>query len=333
MNDGGRHLCLARCAVIYRRKINWIRNLKVKRKTILAIVGAVIAWLLLFNLPFNTPLSTNAQAMFDEYHSMLADSPVVAKLQTLETLVVESERLCDTSTSDCLEWLRAQNLQSIQAEDLARAIIAADNFALSHVYNLEEPFLPYSGLYRGIQSYFSRVLNQPELWQPLVADIHQWCNQQMDLVGYIVCIGTYEHALNLGDYLIAQGQLQLQPLAALNDKALRNALIGEWVFVNTYAVESLEKQSLGWKYWLLPKLARMAIINPNRMVNTSALEIQQVLRYLNGENVSYELFPCINCGFAGNVLHQVSTPNLTAYIDRHRALQHRLGSFGNSANP
>ncbi|MEP4547417.1 MAG: hypothetical protein ABJ000_14665 [Saccharospirillum sp.] len=299
-----------------------------KKKGLFALISSLVLWLALFNLSFDTPLSKESQALFDEYFLQMGDSPAVSELAKLKSLVVETPRLCDTSTQDCLAWLAEQSLQSAQAEDLARMIIAGRNFRVSKVPGIEDPLLPYGDLYKAIQSYQSRVLNDATLWGPLVVDLQHWCNQQMDLVGYISCIAMIEDTLDVGEYLVKKGRLTVIPEVILTDDAIRLPLIGEWIQVNAYISGSFEKETFGWKYWVMPKLARRYFVDVNAMVNASADEFHQLLGYLEGDEVVVSKVDCDSCGTVGSVIHQVSGPDLTEYIDRHHALITRIESFG-----
>lgn len=299
-----------------------------KKKGLFALISSLVLWLALFNLPFNTPLSKESQALFDEYFPQMGDSPEVSELAKLESLVVETPRLCDTSSQDCLAWLAEQSLQSAQAEDLARTIITGNNFRVSKVPGIEDPLLPYGDLYKAMQSYQSRVLNNATLWGPLVVDLQHWCSQQMDLVGYISCIAMIEETLDVGEYLVEEGLLTPKSEVILADDAIRLPLIGEWIQVNAYINGAFEKETFGWKYWVLPKIARHYFLDVNAMVNASAEEFHQILRYLEGEEVVFSNVDCESCGTVGSVIHQVSGPDLTEYIDRHHALISRIENFG-----
>lgn len=297
-------------------------------KGALALSGVVVLWLALFHLPFNTPLSGESQALFDEYHLHMGDSPAVSHLAKLDSLVVETPKLCDTGKQDCLVWLAEQSLQNTQAEDLARAIIAGNNFRVSKVPGIEDPLLPYGDLYKAMQSYQSRVLNDATLWGPLVTDLQHWCSQQMDLVGYIACIAMIEEALDVGEYLVKEGVLTSKPEVILADDAIRLPLIGEWIQVNAYINGAFEKDTFGWRYWVLPKLARHYFVDVNAMVNASAEEFHQLLGYLEGDEVVVSKVDCDSCGTVGSIIHQVSGPDLTEYVDRHHALISRMERFG-----
>lgn len=299
-----------------------------KKKGLFALISSLVLWLTLFNLPFDTPLSKESQALFDEYFLQMGDSPAVSELAKLESLVVETPRLCDTSSQDCLAWLAEQSLQSAQAENLARTIITGNNFRVSKVPGIEDPLLPYGDLYKAMQSYQSRVLNNATLWGPLVVDLQHWCSQQMDLVGYISCIAMIEETLDVGEYLVEEGLLIPKSEVILADDAIRLPLIGEWIQVNAYINGAFEKETFGWKYWVLPKIARHYFLDVNAMVNASAEEFHQILRYLEGEEVVFSNVDCESCGTVGSVIHQVSGPDLTEYIDRHHALISRIENFG-----
>lgn len=295
---------------------------------LLALFGVFILWFALFNLPFNTPLSNESQALFDEYQLQMGNSSTVSHLANLESLAVETPKLCDTSKQDCLAWLAEQSLQSTQAEDLARTIIADEDFRVGKVPGIEDPLRPYDDLYRAMQSYQSRVLNNATLWGPLVVDLQHWCSQQMDLVGYISCIAMIEETLDVGEYLVEEGLLTPKSEVILADDAIRLPLIGEWIQVNAYINGAFEKETFGWKYWVLPKIARHYFLDVNAMVNASAEEFHQILRYLEGEEVVFSNVDCESCGTVGSVIHQVSGPDLTEYIDRHHALISRIENFG-----
>lgn len=297
-------------------------------KGLLASFGLITLWVALFNFPSSTPLSKESQALFDEYYHKMGDSPAVSNLAKLESLVVETRGLCDTGVQDCLAWLAEQSLQSKQAEDLARTIIAGRNFRVRKVPGIEDPLLPYGDLYKAMQSYQSRVLNDAALWGPLVTDLQHWCGQQMDLVGYIACIAMIEEALDVGEYLVKEDVLTSKPEVILADDAIRLPLIGEWIQVNAYIHGAFEKETFGWKYWVMPKFARLYFVDVNAMVNASAEEFHQILGYLEGDEVEFSKVDCDSCGTVGSVIHQVSGPDLTEYVDRHYALISRMESFG-----
>lgn len=299
-----------------------------KKKGLFALISSLVLWLTLFNLPFDTPLSKESQALFDEYQLQMGDSSAVSHLANLESLVVETPKLCDTSSKDCLAWLAEQSLQSAQAENLARTIITGNNFRVSKVPGIEDPLLPYGDLYKAMQSYQSRVINNATLWGPLVVDLQHWCSQQMDLVGYISCIAMIEETLDVGEYLVEEGLLTPKSEVILADDAIRLPLMGEWIQVNAYINGAFEKETFGWKYWVLPKIARHYFLDVNAMVNASAEEFHQILRYLEGEEVVFSNVDCESCGTVGSVIHQVSGPDLTEYIDRHHALISRIENFG-----
>lgn len=300
-----------------------------KRKYLFALVGIATLWIVFFNVPPDTPLTTKSQAFFAEYNSRLAVSPVIDDMARLDELIVDVERLCDTGEIDCIEWLSDQKLQSTDAENLARFILSSDNFALDHIVKIDEPFLPYAALYKGFQSYLTRVLDDAALWLPLVTDLQQWCSQQMDLVGYLVCLAMLEQTLDVGDYLVVQGSLTPQPLTPSGNDAMRMALLGEWVRINTHINETLVKETFGWKYWILPKPLRQYFIDAQAMVNASAEEFHQLLSYVQGGITEDQAISCNDaCGKIGNILHQIASPNYREYIDRHHSLSKQIADFG-----
>lgn len=289
-------------------------------KKLLAVGLLTLASLAAVELSEQSKFFTNA------YQQHLGSADFVDQLNQLGTLVKDTGELCQFKEAGCIERTAKQ---PEAAERLALQILANTTPRLPNIPNLDDAVTDYRTLLIASRSLWLDTLAQPSLWQPQMHNVVAWCEQQIELVGYMVCVAMIEDGLAISERLPNEHK-KLEH--SLSDQGLKTALLGEWVTINQLYTNKTARQWLaenGSKAWLVaPEFVAKRIIDPAAMINFSYQELSQWYGTLDGSldstQASFEPKDCPGCGSTGAILAAMARPNINDYIQRHRAVQQDL---------
>lgn len=285
-----------------------------------AILAGFLAALLVF--PASAELNDQAKRYQQAYQKHIGSSEFLDQLNKLGTLVEDNnQRLCKLAEAGCIDSIAPL---SEDAEQLARSILTSATPEFPRVPSAEDPIPNHRSLFLASKSMWVSTLEAPMQWHEQMEVTIRWCEQQIDLIGYMICIANIEDGLAIGQQLDAQftqGDFQL------SDQGLKTAMLGEWASIASlysgksgltiiaeFADENVSEENLSEE-------EALKLIDPVAMLNHHYDYLNQWYAMIDGTQTEIEPRPCSECGAMGEILAGIASPSYSDYLARHRQVQ------------
>ncbi|WP_119396226.1 hypothetical protein [Salinibius halmophilus] len=267
-------------------------------------------------LPASAQLSEHTQNYIQTYQQFIGSSDFLDQLTELESLIIDDgRRICKLQEPDCAAAIVPQSEEALAK---AWSIMTTATPQFPAVPSANDPVPAHRAWLIASQNMWLATLDEPRLWRDQMIVTTRWCEQQIDLIGYMICLANIDNGLAIGKQLppeFTQGRFRLDNIG------LKTALLGEWAAMATVFTDTSQKLNAELEgqhganelsHWLL---------DSDAVLNHHYQFLTQWYAVIDGEQATVTNSPCSECGEMGKIFTSIAGADYGKYIERHQQAQ------------